>query len=314
MRCSALCFAAAILVAGSASCSRGDAEKDVKTNSPQVVLKALGGGRWFPGDKQTLGKMIDGFVNNAEIPKIEGRLVSVIAPHAGYQYSGKVAGFTFRAIKDYATGTNMPETVVVLGASHRMAFKGVAVMDGDSFETPLGATPLDRSAAGILTTGRRLIRLDSAPHMGEHSAENEIPFVQKTLPGAKLVVAIVGDHTGETLAQLVSALVELAGKKKILVVASSDMLHSPDYDFVSKTDRQTLKKVAALDTRGIMDDWSGDHQVFCGVMPVLAAMQFAEAQGCKTGTVLHYRNNGDDDPSSRGNWVVGYGAAVFSVP
>ena len=315
MKCAVFSIVGAVLMTtGPAALSHGDTMKDTKTGSPKVIFKALGAGRWFPADRDRLGRVIDGFMDAAEVPKIEGRLLSAIAPHAGYQYSGPVAGFAFKAIRQLAAGTNTPETVVILGASHRMTFKGVAIMDADSLETPLGATPLDRAAAETLIAGRSLIRLDNNPHTGEHSAENEVPFVQKALPEAKLVVAIVGDHSTDTLTQLVAALVELAEKKKIIVVASSDMLHSPDYDLVSKTDRQTMKKVAALDTRGIIENWSGDHQIFCGVMPVLAAMQFARASGCKAGTVLHYRNNGDDDPSSRGTWVVGYGSAIFAAP
>jgi MEMO1 family protein len=286
----------------------------MKPVTNQVIRKTFGAGRWFPADGEVLGKMIDGFLGKASIPKVDGRIVSAIAPHAGYEYSGKVAGATFRAIKDNLRGTNAPETVVILGASHRTPIDGVAVMDGDAIETPLGITALDKAASEFLTNGRQRIRLNAAPHEGEHSAENEIPFVQRALPEAKLVIALIGDHRSDTLAQVVAGLKDLAKTKRIIVVASSDMLHSPDYELVSKTDRQMLKKVAELDTTGIIKEWSGDHQVFCGLLPVLAAMQFAEAQGCKAATILQYRNNGDDDPTSRGTWVVGYGAAVFAVP
>lgn len=296
------------------SCSNGNQEESMQTNRQQVVNHALGGGRWFPGDKNRLTKAVDEFLDKADVPKVDGRIIGAIAPHAGFQYSGKVAGHAFRAVQNGAKGTNAPETVVVLGFTHRMPFQGVAIMDGDAIETPIGVTALDKTAAAALTTGRERLFLKSAPHQGEHSAENEIPFIQRALPDAKLVIALMGDHDEKTLSELVSALVELEGKRRILVVASSDMLHDPDYDLVSRTDRQTLRKVGEMDYRGIMKEWRGDRQIFCGIMPVLAVMRFAESKGCKTGTILTYRNNGDDDPSSRGSWVVGYGAAVFAVP
>jgi hypothetical protein len=284
------------------------------SNNTAVVREAQGTGRWFPGEEKTLRNMVSDYIDKAKVPGLKGRILCGISPHAGYVYSGKVAGFTFRALKDNAVGKNAPETVVVLGISHRAGFRGVAIMDGDSIHTPLGATPLDKDAATILAKDRPRLFMAYSPHESEHSAENQIPFVQVALPKAKLVVALVGDHDMKTLDELVAGLNELAKVKKIVVVASSDMLHDPDYDLVGKTDRKTLERVAALDYKAILADWSPDRQTFCGLMPVMAAMRFAEAQGCKAGTILHYRNNGDDDPTSRGRWVVGYGSAVFTGP
>jgi len=285
----------------------------MKSETGGVVRKAPGAGRWFPGDENSLKKMVNDFVEKATVPKIEGRIVSCIAPHAGYVYSGKIAGYTFRAVRDNAKTAGAPETVVILGFSHSAGFQGVALMDGDAIRTPLGTARLDAQALSSLTNGNDRIFADYSPHAGEHSAENQVPFVQAVLPDAKLVVALMGDHDKRTLDQLVTALNALAKTRKILLVASTDMLHDPDYELVTGTDRDTLKKVTALDHKAIEKAWSPARQIFCGVIPVVTAMRFAEAQGCKEGTMLFYRNNGDDDPSARGNWVVGYGSAVFCV-
>ena len=278
-----------------------------------IVRKAIGAGKWFPARKQILAEMIDGFVDNGRTPPVQGRIVSAIAPHAGYAYSGKVAGFVFSALKENAIGSNAPETVVLLGFSHSEGFSGAAIMDGDSFSTPLTSTLLDSDAAAILSEGRDRIHISYGPHPGEHSAENEIPFVQATLPAAKLVVILTGDHDPRTLDQLLAGLNELASTKQILVVASSDMLHDADYDLVSTTDRETLKSVRSLNYNQVTDNWAMNRQIFCGLMPTITAMRFAESQGCTNGHVLHYRNSGDDHPSSRGQWVVGYGAVVFAT-
>ena len=280
----------------------------------RVVRKAAGGGRWFPGNRKELEPMVSGFISGAQVPRVNGRIVGIMAPHAGYMYSGKVAGYAFRAIQDNAAGTNKPETVVVLGFSHSAGFPGVALMDGDAIETPLGEAKLDKAAAEALMAGRPRISFNYASHGREHSADNEIPFVQSALPGAGLVVAIIGDHDAQTMKDVLAGLGELAAKNRILGVASSDMLHDPDYELVAKTDKETLQAVKAMDWRGVLKRWDYSRQVFCGIGPVLAVMQFAEAQGCKKGTVLHYRNSGDDFPESRGQWVVGYGAVVFIVP
>ena len=277
-----------------------------------IVRVARGAGRWFPGNPSQLRAMVSEYLEAATVPAVTGRIVAAFAPHAGYVYSGKVAGYTFRALRDNATETNAPDTVVVLGFSHQGGFDGLALMDGDAIETPLGRTDLDTDAGRFLAQQSPLIRFHYAPHGREHSAENEVPFVQATLPGAKLVVAILGDHENATLDATVTALGALAKTRKVLLVASSDMLHDPDYERVTRTDQATLEKVKALDHAAVLKSWSYDCQTLCGIGPVLVAMRFAQAQGCTAGTVLHYRNCGDDFPESRGQWVVGYGAVVFA--
>jgi hypothetical protein len=296
-----------------AACSRGDGEGTLSKPSEKVVRQARGAGRWFPGGRAELDQMVRGFIDNASAPAVTGRIVAAIAPHAGYIYSGKVAGHTFRALREKAGAGHAPETVVVLGFSHSGGFRGVALMDGDAIETPLGETPLDKEAAAALAQASPLIRMAYAPHAGEHSAENQIPFAQAALPDAKLVVGLIGDHEEPTLSALVTALGQLAKRKKIVVVASTDLLHDADYTLVTKTDRKTMEQIGALDWKGLLGRWGYGSQVCCGIGPVVAALRFAESQGCRQGAVLYYRNSGDDYPESRGNWVVGYGSAVFAV-
>ena len=278
-----------------------------------TVHQTWGNGRWFPAGGAALRSMIQGYMDAAPMPEIPGRIVSAIAPHAGYVYSGPVAGYTFRALNANAK-THPVDTVVVLGFSHQSAFQGLALMDGDAIRTPLGETALDRDAALFLTKQSPRLTLRYAPHRGEHSAENEIPFVQEALPKAKLVVGLFGNHDPSTIDDLVAALKALAKDKHILVVASTDFLHDADYNTVTRTDRITLDKIAAMDDAWLVSNWSYGHQLCCGLAPVLTAIRFADVQGSTAGTVLHYRNSGDDHPESRGQWVVGYGAVVFAAP
>jgi MEMO1 family protein len=306
-------LALALALTALAACSANNGGEPMKEAAGRIVRMARGGGRWFPGRKPELDAMVRGFLDDAKVAAIEGRIVAAIAPHAGYVYSGKVAGCTFRAVQDQAKAGIRPETVVVIGFSHRGAYPGVALLDGDAIQTPLGESELDKDAGKELTEASRRIYFNRSPHDGEHSAENEIPFVQMALPGSRLVVALMGDHEPETVNDLVEGLKRLAGKKKILVVASTDLLHDPDYDLVGRTDKTTLGKVTAMDYAGLLRSWSYDRQVCCGIGPVVTAMRFAESQGCKQGTLLCYRNSGDDYPESRGSWVVGYGAVVFAL-
>lgn len=294
-----------------AAACRGEEQMNAKTQ--RVVRQAVGAGRWFPASPDGLRKMVMGFVDRAQVGPVTGRIVAAIAPHAGYQYSGPVAGYVYRAIRDQAQKGAAPEIVVILGFSHRAGFPGVALMDGAAIATPLGEAALDAEAAAALVKASRSIRLDYAPHNGEHSAENQIPFVQAVLPEARLVVGLVGDHDRQTIRNFTAALDTLAQKSPILVIASSDMLHDADYDLVTKTDKKTLRSVAEMDIKALLADWGYEHQIFCGMTAVNVVMDFAVSRGCKSGTILHYRNSGDDFPESRGQWVVGYGAVVFTA-
>ncbi len=290
-------------------------EENVMHNaSEKVVRKAHGAGRWFPGRSRELREMVDTYIAQAKVPDVKGVIVGALAPHAGYPYSGPMAGYTFRAIKDNAAKGHIPDLVVVLGLSHRGGFNGVALMSGDAIETPLGQTLLDTAAGEFLADASSRIFFDYAPHAGEHSAENEIPFVQAALPGVKMVVGLMGDHDPRTISELVDALNALNRKKQIVVIASTDMLHDPDYDLVTNTDKATLEKVEQMDDAELAEEWRPSKQIFCGIAPVLTAMRFARDQGCEKGTILGYRNSGDDFPESRGRWVVGYGAVVFALP
>jgi hypothetical protein len=299
------CFVAISWAAKEAVMSKG---------SEPIVRRALGAGRWFPGNEKELKIMVDGYMEDARVDKVNGRIVAAIAPHAGYIYSGRVAGYAFRAIKDNAKIWGAPDTVVVLGIRHRGGFQGVALMDGDVLRTPLGDVVLDKEGAALMASVSPRIVFDYSPHSGEHSAENEVPFVQEALPKTPIIVGLVGDHDPRTLDDLVAALDALSKNKKIVVIASSDMLHDPDYTLVTRTDKESLEMVKAMDYKGIQKGWDYSRQTFCGVGPVVAVMRFAEQSGCKEGTVLFYRNSGDDFPESRGRWVVGYGAVVFAVP
>ncbi len=186
-------------------------------------------------------------------------------------------------------------------------------MDGNTFSTPLGFAPLDTESASFLSSADPRITLDYRPHIGEHSAENQIPFLQTVLPDTPVVIALIGSHEPPLIDVLSTCLQKLSKKKKILVVASSDMLHDPSYERVRKTDLATLKKVASMDIPGILRSWDFTQQVFCGISPVVATMQYAIQLGCSKAITLRYRNSGDDFPESRGQWVVGYGAVAFPV-
>lgn len=277
------------------------------------IWQVKGAGKWFPGSKEELLKVMHEYVDAADVAEVKGRIVGALAPHAGYQYSGKVAGYTFKALKDSAEKYGEVDTVVVLGFTHGVSYEGVALLDSDIIRTPLDDSAIDKSAVTALTNGSSRIFVDERPHILEHSAENEIPFIQYALPKAELLIGLIGDHDEKTIEELVSALVLLVKDKNIVVVASTDLLHDANYAKVTKTDKDTLSLIEKMKVEKLWDSWSYENQVCCGIAPVVATMRFAEKCGATAGDLLYYRNSGDDYPESRGNWVVGYGAVSFSV-
>ncbi|MBL7115784.1 MAG: AmmeMemoRadiSam system protein B [Kiritimatiellae bacterium] len=277
-----------------------------------TVRRAYGSGRWFPAGAEELRRVVVACIEEATVPEFSGGpLHALIAPHAGYVYSGNVAGHSYRVLSQAVEAGQAVDTVVVLGFGHREAFSGVALMDGAAIETPLGLTPLDTEAILQLENGSDRIFCDYHPHMGEHSAENQVPFVQVAAPKAQLLMALIGDHEEQTIADLVNGLSVLCEKRRIVVVASTDLLHDADYDRVTAVDHQTLEKIVAMDVSGLSASWSYQNQVCCGITCVLSAMRYAQNRNVKQGCLLQYRNSGDDFPESRGDWVVGYGGVAF---
>ena len=286
-------------------------EEPKAMTAERVVRRTWGDGRWFDGDARALRAEVEGYLADAKVPSPPAPFIAGVSPHAGFVYSGKVAGYTFRALQEAAKAGHGPDTVVVLGFCHRGGTDAVALMDGDAIRTPLGEIPLDGEARQYLADTCKGAEVNYAPHRGEHSAENQLPFVQVAVPKAKLVVALIGSHDMAVVEDLVQALRGLAKQKRIAVIASTDLLHDPDYERVKQMDGLTVERLKQMDAPAIVDTWSFREQTMCGVCPVLTAVLFAREQGCKEGAVLHYRNSGDDHPESRGQWVVGYAAVVY---
>ncbi len=277
------------------------------------LFTVLGAGRWFPSDPARLRTMVLDFMAAANQERTDLNPVAAVAPHAGYTYSGPVAGYVYRALRDASTPSAVPRTVVILGGCHRQSFSGLSLLDADRIGSPLGTSPIDRQVTDELVRAVPGALRENEPHRGEHSVENQVPFVQVALPSARLVLALFGDHDRRRVDALAEALDILSRKRHLTVIASTDLLHDPDHERVRRTDLETLDILASLDEQRLIDRWSYDHQPVCGLMPVLTAMRFAKLRGAAGGTVLAYRNSGDDYPHTRGEWVVGYGAVVFGA-
>ncbi|MEJ2622309.1 MAG: AmmeMemoRadiSam system protein B [Candidatus Thiodiazotropha sp.] len=249
---------------------------------------------FYPGDPVDLREMVNGYLDEVapqgESPK------ALIAPHAGYIYSGPVAAQVYARLKPIA---DRIERVVLLGPSHRVPFHGLAVSGADYFRTPLGDIPLDKDLIAELLKLPQVVHLDQA-HVNEHSLEVQLPFLQQILADFSLVPLVVGDAMDEAVSEV---LVKLWGGPETLIVVSSDLSHYHDYATAQRLDQQTSESIVALDPDSIR------YEDACGRIPVQGLLLVAKKLGLQ-GEIVDLRNSGDTaGDKSR---VVGYGAYAFT--
>jgi len=265
-------------------------------------------GTWYPGTASELRKQVEDFLARVPSQDAKGRISALIAPHAGFVYSGQIAAHAFKALQGQKF-----DSVIVIGPSHYMAFGGVATYDCAGFRTPLGViAPDSELIAALMKREPRIMNLPDA-FKQEHSLEAELPFLQVALPGFKLVPLIMGNPDIATCRWLAEAIVECAKDKSILLVASSDLSHYHSYDVAVEMDRQLLQQVRAMDTEGLLQCLQSGKCEACSRGPIITAMLAAGKLGADRCDILKYANSGDvtgDKMSPRG--VVGYGAASFA--
>lgn len=262
-------------------------------------------GAFYPRDRTELSRVVDGLLAQAPEETIPGRILGAMVPHAGYSYSGGVAARVYKAI----AGMEL-ETVVLVGPSHQAYFKGVAVYARGSWQTPLGEVEVDEELAEELLAQNPDIRELPEVHRREHSLEVQLPFLQRTFKGFKILPVMMGDQSLKTCQVLAEGLVRVCRGRRLLLLASSDLYHGGSYKECVATDARTLGFVERYDPEGLAEALVRSDAQACGGGPVVAVMLAARGLGANRADVL-YNTNSDDITGERGGYVVGYGAAVF---
>jgi AmmeMemoRadiSam system protein B/AmmeMemoRadiSam system protein A len=257
----------------------------------------------YRNDPAELAGRVDRMLSEAPPPTREESPVGIVVPHAGYIYSGPIAAHGYRAIqgKDY-------DTVVVIGPSHRASFRGISILDASSFDSPLGSIPCDRPLIESLLAAQDGISYLPKAHSQEHSLEVQIPFLQRSLPSFKLVMAVIGGEDPAAEEAFARLLAGVKGKK-ILLVASSDFSHYYPYGLANRMDRLALDSVLAMDGEELKGKIGAQKCELCGIRPVLTVMNIARKMGVREGILLRQGNSGDTaGPKDR---VVGYATVAF---
>jgi len=257
-------------------------------------------GAFYPGSREELLEALNEMVDAAMVKK---SALGLIAPHAGYIYSGRGAGKVFSSVQ-------IPDDVVVLGVNHRGIGAEVAIMSEGSWLTPLGEVKINSDLARMIRAGSSLVTDDEAAHRSEHSLEVQIPFLQLLKPGFRLVplcLSRMGLEECEELGKAVAAAVKKWGKP-VLVVASSDMSHYISAEAAKQKDNLALEKILKLDPRGLYQTVSKNDISMCGVIPAAVMLVAAREMGAQSAELVDYRNSGDVTGDYRE--VVAYAAVM----
>jgi len=263
-------------------------------------------GTFYPSDPAELRRMVDGFLAQAQTEQsgvTAGSLTAaghrvpkaLIAPHAGYIYSGPVAASAYVRL---APLRGTITRVVLLGPSHHVGFRGLAVCSADYFDTPLGRVALDKAAQQALA-GLPQVQVLDAAHALEHSLEVHLPFLQQLLGVFQLVPLVVGEARAEQVAEVLE---RVWGGWETLIVVSSDLSHYHDYATAQRMDRATSEAIERLRYEDLHD---GDA---CGRAPVSGLLHYIRHHGGRMRTV-DLRNSGDT--AGPRDQVVGYGAYIL---
>jgi len=257
--------------------------------------------RFYPGNPRILARDIERMIPDFTTPQ---KAHAVVLPHAGYMYSGSVAGETIARV-------HVPETVIILGPNHHGQGDPVA-LSTRPWQMPMGVVPIDTAMADALVKESPAITVDETAHRYEHSLEVQVPFLQarqKNLSIVPLVISHISypycQEVGAALARVIAN-----GGKEILIVASSDMTHYESRAAADKKDHYVLQKLAELDP-AILYRTVLDYQIsMCGIMPVTIALIAALALGATKAELVRYTDSGA--VSGDTDQVVGYAGVIIS--
>jgi hypothetical protein len=271
----------------------------------QDVRAPVWAGAFYDGDGARLAAQIDAYLDNVKDPPALEDIRALICPHAGYIYSGQTAAYAYRLVRGKPY-----ETVVIIGVSHRYALDGGSIYLKGGFETPLGIARVDEEVAARIakTSGFSYV---AEAHAEEHSIEVQVPFVQRALPGAKLVPILLGYPNRRDVNALAEGLAAVANDRKVLIIASTDLSHYLSKKDANKVDAATISLVQSLNANTILSRCARGDNIMCGGGGVAGVLLALKKIGEPHVEVLRYSDS--SDASGDEARVVGYVAAAVTL-
>jgi len=274
----------------------------VLTWSRQIVKEPSVAGAFYPADQAVLTRAVESYLGAASAPEQAGRLIALIAPHAGYEYSGQVAAYAYKQI----VGREI-DTVILIGPAHRANLTGASVYSVGSLRTPLGLVRVNEKIAKTLLNEKAGVTFDPIAYTQEHSLEVQLPFLQKTVKKFTVVPILIGMPTREMYVHLEEKLATvLRENERAIIVASTDLSHYHDAETAVSMDKQAIDGVQRMSIEDLQYCLASGKGEMCGGYPVLLTMAVARKLGATNGVLFRYANSGDVTGDTRN--VVGYAA------
>jgi AmmeMemoRadiSam system protein B len=270
-----------------------------------TIRKPKIAGTWYPADPERLRADIEGYLADARADEIDGKVVGLISPHAGYVYSGQVAARAYKIVQ----GREF-DAVILIGPSHRAYFRGASIYNGEGYETPLGVIPVDKTLAErIATYGSGMVSLVPDDRLPENSLEIQVPFIQVAFGTIPFVPILMGTQDLDTCKAVADAIMQAVGDGRVLVIASSDFSHYHSYDRAVEMDSAALGYIEKMDAEGFLRGVESGRYEACGAGPVVVTTLVTRVMGADSARILEYMNSGDITGDKSG--VVGYAAVVL---
>jgi hypothetical protein len=265
-------------------------------------------GTWYKGDPKTLAAEIDQFLESAKVSadEYEGKLLGLVAPHAGHRYSGRTAGYSYKLAQSSPRGL-----AVILSPFHPYSPADFLTTAHHAYQTPLGDVPVAQELLLLLDGRMRQagLALTQIAQDEEHSIEIQLPFLQRAWQEEfSLLPVMVRTHDAQKLGEFAQALHESLEDQDYLLIASTDLSHFYPQDYAEVLDAEMLKRIKEMDAQGVLDAEGEGSGSACGAGGVAAMLWTAQRAGAERAYILNYSSSADDtgDLSS----VVGYGAAA----
>lgn len=268
-------------------------------------------GQWYEADPEMLARNVDEYLEEAQLPELDGEVIAVIAPHAGHTYSGVIAGYAFAALR-----SRSPDLVAVIAPMHHPYFEPLITTAHDAYSTPLGHVPVDKDAMvelDVILKSELGFGLSPVSNDKEHSIEIELPFLQRLFSSEKskwkLLPVMVRAREPDVSQGLGKALAKVLRDKNFALVASTDLSHFYNHKTALNYDRTMLNEIESFDPEGAFDVERAGKGFACGLGAFTAVMWASRELGADKVKLLRHATSGDvtGDYSS----VVGYAAAVI---